>query len=258
MYILTLFPFLQDLLNKVEAALEEQKSKGRRMIIEEIEGSESDSEYDTPPENGINGLDDGPKQKGQDPDDVDISSVKVRETNDKPNEKPQAVKAQPKPAAKSQATKSEPTKPQKDSKPKKSKTEPVKEDIKSESKSSKSQQITDSKSKSQESAKPADLKAHDATHNTPVTKTKEKDTASKVKSDAKGDATKSDTKADATKADTSKPVKVTQPERPKTPPPLPKVVADLKAKGNDLFKNGRYGDAIAVYDQGIQKLKKGE
>ena len=58
---------LQDLMDKIDTALKEQKGKGRRMVIEEIDdasSSDADSEeYDTPPEN--NGHDDPISQSKQ-------------------------------------------------------------------------------------------------------------------------------------------------------------------------------------------------
>ena len=229
---------------KVEDALKEQKVKGRRMIIEEVDGSESESEYDTPPENDINGHNDDS--------DVDISNVAVRETKKPESQKdtkptPKVTKHETKPTSK-------PTSHQKDATPSQ---KTVKTDVKSEDKTKHIKpsrpEPSETKTEKAKTVQAEKAKPQQTEREMP----KKSETKIETKTQEKVKPTESKLKSDESKAkpEQTKPVEV---ERPKTPPPLPKAVADLKAKGNDLFKSGQYGDAIEAYSKAVQKLKSGE
>ena len=245
----------------MEEALEEQKVKGRRMIIEEI--GDCDSDYDTPPENGISGHD------ATEDSDVGISGIEVRETKHKASEV-QDIKSTSKAAATPRGKKSKAqkvteikqdteqskikteAKPKQDSKPRKQDSKPA--NVTSGKTGAKAAQKNSKNLEDKQKSTKSELKPNEAS-------TAEERSAEKTSRLLKPESTNTTSdQAETDKSSSTHPGILSQgaePERPKTSPPLPTDVADLKEEGNQLFKNGQYGDAIEKYSQAVKQLQKG-
>ncbi|XP_043834595.1 sperm-associated antigen 1 [Dromiciops gliroides] len=62
-------------------------------------------------------------------------------------------------------------------------------------------------------------------------------------------------RSDKTAGGSSGAKEVPSPGSPPSPLPLPAAAADLKSQGNELFKNGQFGEAVLRYSEAIEKLQ---
>lgn len=88
--------------------------------------------------------------------------------------------------------------------------------------------------------------------------TLEKLSSTPVVSKSREDTPPEPIKAESSKHESPPTIAQATPSLVQTPPPLPPHVQQLKDTGNELFRSGRYSDAVVKYSLAIHQLEKGE
>lgn len=253
----------QSIFKEIEEAINEQKAKGRRMVIEETDGS-SESEG----EDQVNTSQHSPQLNGSH---VNTSSAALAKTENKESRTVEEVTPKEQ-ASKQQKAAEKQAKPdkQKEAVTKKDKSDTALPDNKAPNKPDQSASNTSKKNKKrkkkynrnqadsvsgpQEPVIESDPAPED--NQKPETQTEIKVTSSNSAPLEEAAPATQGTPAEEC-APVAEPAPVEEPA-PEPPAPLPEKVSLLKATGNDLFKVGQYGEAIVQYSKAIDELANGE